>query len=193
MPPAERSPAARRAALRERSVTLLEQFEEAARAVGATVERVLPAPEQIAAAVVRATPQEKRIAVAESRDLDRSLLDACRRLPGAFAGRTKRELAGADVGVTEAFAGVARTGSLCVDTAGGYTGYVSLLARIHVAVLAAETIVERPSDLFLHPGSARAGLSRDFVFITGPSATADMGTLVRGVHGPHRLHILIVE
>ena len=34
---------------------------------------------------------------------------------------------------------------------------------------------------------------RDLVFITGPSATADMGPLVRGVHGPHRLHILLLE
>jgi L-lactate dehydrogenase complex protein LldG len=37
------------------------------------------------------------------------------------------------------------------------------------------------------------GLTRDFVFITGPSATADMGPLVRGVHGPHRQHVIVVR
>jgi len=31
------------------------------------------------------------------------------------------------------------------------------------------------------------------VFVTGPSATADMGPLVRGVHGPHKLHILVLR
>ena len=31
------------------------------------------------------------------------------------------------------------------------------------------------------------------VFVTGPSATADMGPLVRGVHGPHKLHIIVLR
>jgi len=30
------------------------------------------------------------------------------------------------------------------------------------------------------------------VFVTGPSATADMGPLVRGVHGPHQLHVIVL-
>ena len=37
------------------------------------------------------------------------------------------------------------------------------------------------------------GLTRSFSFITGSSATADMGPLVRGVHGPGQLHIIILE
>jgi L-lactate dehydrogenase complex protein LldG len=36
-------------------------------------------------------------------------------------------------------------------------------------------------------------LKRNLVFITGPSATADMGPLVVGVHGPHRVLILLLE
>ena len=36
------------------------------------------------------------------------------------------------------------------------------------------------------------GLKRSFTFITGPSATADMGPLVRGVHGPGKLHIIVL-
>jgi len=28
---------------------------------------------------------------------------------------------------------------------------------------------------------------------TGPSATADMGALVRGAHGPERVHVLLID
>ncbi|MFW5973924.1 MAG: LUD domain-containing protein, partial [Natrialbaceae archaeon] len=31
------------------------------------------------------------------------------------------------------------------------------------------------------------------VLATGPSATADMGTLVQGVHGPHEVHVVVLE
>ena len=97
------------------------------------------------------------------------------------------------VGVTEAFAGVARTGSVCVDVNYQRTGTVSLLTPLHIVVLAAENIVPQPRDMFRRDILNGAGLTRDFVFITGPSATADMGPLVRGVHGPHRLHVIVVR
>jgi L-lactate dehydrogenase complex protein LldG len=31
------------------------------------------------------------------------------------------------------------------------------------------------------------------VLATGPSATADMGALVEGVHGPHEVHVIVLE
>jgi L-lactate dehydrogenase complex protein LldG len=190
------------------------EFEQEARAVAATVERLPRSAEAIAAAVLRVAAktaelasteriasqtqtsdakEPTRIAIAASHDLPAELLDACRQLPGAFTGRTKHELAAADVGVTEAFAGIARTGTICVCVDYEDEGYVSLLSRTHVAVLAAENIVERPNDLLRRDCLAGKGLDRNFVYITGPSATADMGPLVRGVHGPHWLHILILE
>jgi len=52
--------------------------------------------------------------------------------------------------------------------------------------------VPRPRDLFESNCLGGEGLRRNLVFITGPSATADMGPLVRGVHGPHRLQILLM-
>jgi len=171
---------------------LLEQFEQQAVAAAATVERIPRSSAQIAAAVARLAPADSRIAIADSQDLPAELLQDCRRLPGVFAGRGRSELAAADIGVTEAFAGVARTGSLCVTVDAGHIGAVSLLSRWHVAVLAAEDIVERPADLFRADCLSGKGLARNFVFITGPSATADMGPLVRGVHGPHRLYILLL-
>ena len=178
----------------------VDQFAEAARAAAAHVEIIPRAPEAIAAAILRGAPAARRIAVAESRDLPMEILEAVRKLPGVFAGRSKTELATADVGVTEAFAAVARTGSLCVAVDEGDSGYISLLARTHIAIVSADSIVENPSDLFRmsknradRKAAAPQGLTRNFVFVTGPSATADMGPLVRGVHGPHHLHILILE
>jgi L-lactate dehydrogenase complex protein LldG len=172
-------------------MNLVDAFEKSATAAAATVERVARTPEQIAAAVARIAPPGP-LAVAEPLDLPASLLEACRKLPGAFDARTRKALAGCVAGVTDAFAGVAHSGSICVCIDHDHTGYVSLLSRFHVAVLPAETIVPRPGDLFRPDCLNGEGLRRNFVFITGPSATADMGPLVRGVHGPHRLHIILV-
>ena len=171
---------------------LLVRFEQAACAAAATVERVSRSSEQIAGAVWRVAPEAKRIAIAEPLDLGRELFAGCRALPGVIQERTKSALASLDAGITDAFAGVARTGSVCVCVDHDYAGSISLLARLHVAVVAAESIVERPRDLLRPECLQGKALTRNFVFITGPSATADMGPLVRGVHGPHRLHILIL-
>lgn len=175
-----------------RDLDLVAQFTQAARAVAATVEHVPVDPQAIADAVRRAAPDAKRIAVAEPRDLDPALFAACRQLPAVFSERSKQALAAADVGVTEAFACVASTGSVCVASDGD-TSYVSLLPRMHIAIVRAGDIVSRPSDLLRSDCLGGKGLARNFVYVTGPSATADMGPLVRGVHGPHRLHVILLD
>ena len=172
-------------------MSLVEEFEQSARAAAATVERVPRTPEQIAAAVARIVPGGP-LAVADPVCLPSLLFDACRRLPGVFSERTRQAMDRCMVGITDAFAGVARTGSVCIAVDHQDCGAISLLSRFHVAVLPAEHIVERPGDLFRADRLKGEGLRRNFVFITGPSATADMGPLVRGVHGPHRLHIIVV-
>ena len=179
----------------------LDTFELAARAAFATVERIprtrgdsglAAQSEELARAVARVAPEARRIAVAPPADLPSELFAACERLPGVFAGRSKSELSAADVGITDAFAAIARTGTICVALDPDHTGFISLLARMHIAVVSAEDIVEAPRDLFRHDRIGSKGLDRNFVFVTGPSATADMGPLVRGVHGPHQLHVIVL-
>jgi L-lactate dehydrogenase complex protein LldG len=180
----------------------LETFEAAARAAAATVERIprvagasgiAEQSEELARAVLRVAPDARRIAVAPPAELPAELFAACERLPGVFRGRSKSELASADVGITDAFAAIARTGTICVALDPDHTGFISLLARMHIAVVAAEDIVAAPRDLFRRGDRiGDNGLERNFVFVTGPSATADMGPLVRGVHGPHRLHVIVL-
>jgi len=170
---------------------LLLQFETAATSAAASVERVSYSASRLAAAVSKKS--SGRIAIADTLDLPQELFSDLQELPGIVTGRSKLDLAACDVGVTEAFAGVARTGSVCVAVDHDYSGVISLLARMHVAVLSADKITERPGDLFSPHFLNGKALQRNFVFVTGPSATADMGPLVRGVHGPHQLHIIILE
>ncbi len=174
------------------SMPLLERFEAAARLAAASVERVEASSAALARAVARCAPPGARIAVASPLDLPAGLFAGCLQLPGVFGGRSRHELSTADVGVTDAFAAVASSGSVCVALDEADAGYVSLLPRIHIAVVAAQAIVARPGDLFRADCAGGAGLRRNFVFITGPSATADMGPLVRGVHGPHHMHVMVL-
>lgn len=172
-----------------------QRFADAARSVAATVEFVDRSPDAIAAAVERIADRAnaRTIIVAEVQDIPASLLDGCRQLKGVVSGRSRHDLATADIGVTDTFAAIATTGTVCVRVGTTDANYASLLARTHVAIVAPERIVERPGDLFREDCLRGEGLREDFVFITGPSATADMGPLVRGVHGPHFLHLLILS
>jgi L-lactate dehydrogenase complex protein LldG len=170
---------------------LIARFEAAAHLAAATVERVPATAGALASAVGRVS--KGRLAIAEPLDVPSALFAELYRLSGVVTDRSKSELAACDVGITDAFAAVARTGSVCVTVDHAYSGAISLLARLHIAILAAETIVERPAEIFDPNRFGGKGLTRNFVFITGPSATADMGPLVRGVHGPHKLHVIILE
>jgi L-lactate utilization protein LutC len=180
-PPAQRTDTADR----------VQRFAAAAQSAAATVECVPCSGVAAAVARVAARMNATRIAVGDARDIPAQVFDSCCLLPNVIQGRSRHDLATADIGVTGTFAAVASTGTICVRVDGGFSGYVSLLARTHIAVVSANRIVERPGDLFRADCLDGEGLVEDFVYITGPSATADMGPLVRGVHGPHFLHILV--
>ena len=175
------------------SQSVVEQFVNAATAAVATAEIIDRTPPALRDAILHAAGDANRILFAPPQDLPADLFADFARDPRVISDPSAEELVNSPAGVTEAFAGVARTGSVCVDVAFQRTGMASLLAPLHIAVVAAETIVPQPRDLFRDDVLDGKGLSRSFVFITGPSATADMGPLVRGVHGPHRLHIIVLR
>lgn len=175
------------------SPSTVEQFAAAATAAVATVQVVDRTPHTLRDAILRAAGDAGRILFAPPQDLPAELFAAFACDPRVIAEPSAEELVNSPAGVTEAFAGVARTGSVCVDVGYELTGMASLLAPLHIAVVAAETIVAQPRDLFREDILNGKGLTRSFVFITGPSATADMGPLVRGVHGPHKLHIIVLR
>lgn len=69
---------------------------------------------------------------------------------------------------------------------------ISLLPPVHIAVVPVNRLLSGLDELYtLVPRPADRTSS--MVFITGPSRTADIEQLlVRGVHGPGELHVVLV-
>jgi len=118
-------------------------------------------------------------------------------LPGVRTGVTGkdelRELcATCDVGITSADYGLADTGTLVMLSSPREARMVSLLPPMHIAVLPRERILTGLDELFSllpHPAEQTSSM----VLITGPSRTADIEQiLVRGVHGPGQITIVVV-
>jgi L-lactate dehydrogenase complex protein LldG len=116
-------------------------------------------------------------------------------LDGTPASRdpTPAEVAAARTGVTAARLGVANYGSVAVSHAHAPGDLASLFPELHVAVLAASDIVPDMEGAFAALGSIFRNEKTSLVLATGPSATADMGALVKGAHGPKRVHVVILE
>ena len=99
----------------------------------------------------------------------------------------------ATTGVTPAPPGIANYGSVVVSGTSDSAEPVSLFADHHVAVLAAGTLVaDMPTAIAQLGGAIRDGYG-DNVIATGPSATAEMGDLVVGAHGPKRVTVVFVD
>jgi len=156
------------------------------------MELVARSPEEVRDSILARASTRRPILIAEPRYLSPDYFRPLRSQEGVLANPSASDYRSAPVGVTEAFAAVASTGSVCVDIGVDIAGYVSLLPRLHIVIVDVDRLVFRPSDLFRLEQFARPTFQRSFVFISGPSATADMGPLVRGVHGPHELHILVL-
>jgi L-lactate utilization protein LutC len=98
------------------------------------------------------------------------------------------------VGVVEATAGIAATGTIVVDS--GRTGrLVSLLPRVGVFVLREADIAPLTGDILRTHGERwPEGPPTNVVFVTGPSRSGDIEMrLVVGVHGPGEVHAVLVE
>ncbi len=168
-------------------------FEQNAIDAAAGVWRIERTPLAVRSAIERACDGLKNIVMSDAEFLPPQILAGARGLAGVILKPDEEQLATAAVGVTEAFAGIASTGSVCVSLGRPLVGATSLLMPLHIVLLPSERIIGRPRDLFDPTCLNGDALKRNIVVITGPSATADMGPLVRGVHGPHRLLILLLE
>ena len=97
----------------------------------------------------------------------------------------KNEMALCDLGITEADYLLPETGTLVLRSSSEKPRAVSLLPRIHLAIVRPEML---RADL--HQVFAEASDSHYLVFITGPSRTADIElTTTLGVHGPKNLFV----
>ncbi len=118
-------------------------------------------------------------------------------LPGVRSGIGGREelrelCATVDVGITSADYVLADTGTLVMISSPQEARMVSLLPPAHIAVVESSRILTGLDELFTllpHP----AEQSSSMVLITGPSRTADIEQiLVRGVHGPGQITVVLV-
>ncbi|MFB6272038.1 MAG: LUD domain-containing protein [Salinibacter sp.] len=111
---------------------------------------------------------------------------------GVTVDPTPAELEAARTGVTAAHLGIASYGSIVIQGGPDATEAASLFPERHVAVLRATDIVPDMSAALQELGPALRETATTAILATGPSATADMGALVRGAHGPEHVHVIIV-
>ena len=115
----------------------------------------------------------------------------------AVRARLRAVLAEADLGITGADYAVAETGSLLLISGEGRSRLVSLLPRVHVALIRPEHLVPAIRDLGaileVEHREGRAADASCLNLITGPSRSADIEfVLARGVHGPGEVHVILI-
>jgi len=99
------------------------------------------------------------------------------------------------VGIALARAGVAETGTLVMASGPQSPTKLNYLPESHIVVLArARIVASYEQALDIARGKDGGLLPRTINWISGPSRTADIEqTILVGVHGPKRVHIVIVD
>jgi L-lactate dehydrogenase complex protein LldG len=97
------------------------------------------------------------------------------------------------VSITEAIAGVAETGTLMCASSPETPTLLNFLPETSIIIIDKMQIMKTYEQAW-QKVSQRSPLPRAINFITGPSRTGDIEQqLLLGIHGPKKLHIIIVE
>lgn len=96
------------------------------------------------------------------------------------------------IGITAPNIGVADSATLIQLTEPGRPRSTSLLPSIHIAILKRENLVAKLAEAYaLLQEESRLD---SFVFISGPSKTADIEAhMVHGAHGPREVHLIVLS
>jgi L-lactate dehydrogenase complex protein LldG len=106
----------------------------------------------------------------------------------------KHEMALCDLGITEADYLLPETGTLVLRSSAEKPRAVSLLPRIHLAIVRPEMLRADMHQVFAECKGGSETRPDYLVFITGPSRTADIElTVTLGVHGPKCLYVWMLE
>ena len=173
----------------------LELFSAVLEATDGTTQRVASSREAAAAIAAAAAEQGERGVLYEPADV---VEDLGLRLPLAAHGvelvpvdRAGNRAGEFKVGLTGAEMAIAETGTLVVGGRPGGWGLAAALPWVHIVVLRADAVVPDLATAYEAFESRLQSGERDWVWITGPSRTADIGhTLVLGAHGPNSLSVL---
>ena len=117
--------------------------------------------------------------------------------PTAGRERNIELAAGANIGITFVYAGIAETATVVQPCSPECGRSVSLLPSVHIAIVDAKTIVPAMRDVLARLNEDRAAgkdIASQTVFISGPSNTADIELVrVERVPGPTKVTYIIVE
>ena len=105
---------------------------------------------------------------------------------------TINDVRAARTGVTPAALGIAEYGSVVLEADPFGSEIASVFPELHVAVLHESDVVGEMREAFEWLGPRLREKRSSEIIATGPSATADMGGLVRGAHGPEEVHVILV-
>lgn len=105
---------------------------------------------------------------------------------------TSAELEAAETGITTASLAIADYGSVVLRATDEGSEPISLFNELHIVVLRESDIVPDMSTAFEWLGDELRESRDSAILATGPSATADMGALVQGAHGPKRVAVIVV-
>lgn len=182
------------AVYREPGGDLLSVFTEAAETLGAEV-RTAGSSEGLREVLDEIVHQEKVSSVVLSEDPEVSLVEDLIDDLGVLEFGRGRKIAAAQLGVTGTTGGIARTGTVVVESQRAGGRGASLVPPVHLALLRTDRIVDSPAAWWRAMADRYpAGPPSQIVFISGPSKSADIEqTLTVGVHGPGRLWICLLE
>src|SRR5574341_227614 len=143
--------------------------------------KILVAEQNIRKAIVWETPYLRRLGIAEIlNSLGVQLVSQ---------NADKHEVAQCELGVTEADFLLPETGTIVLRSSAEKPRAVSLLPRIHLAIVRPEMLRADMHQVF-----AEAKAHHYLVFSTGPSRTADIElTVTLGVHGPKNLNVWMIS
>lgn len=97
------------------------------------------------------------------------------------------------VGITGVFCAVAETGTLMMLSGPTTHPATSLLPETHIAIVPVARVLPSMEDGWDLLRQEKGDLPRQVAFVSGPSRTADIEmTLVLGIHGPYRVHVILV-
>lgn len=106
---------------------------------------------------------------------------------------TPADLRDAKTGISAASIGIADYGSVVLPARPDGSEPVSLFPDTHVAVLRTSDIVPGIPEALARLGDEFRTGNDTAIIATGPSATADMGSLVTGAHGPKEVHVVMLD
>jgi L-lactate dehydrogenase complex protein LldG len=109
------------------------------------------------------------------------------------ADPTADDVRTAATGVSHAGIGIADYGSVVLPATTDGTEPVSLYPETHVPVLRRSDLVDGMPEAFSWLAETVTAEGGSAIVATGPSATADMGALVKGAHGPKAVHVVVLD